>query len=264
MNLILNFWHPWLFQHYSLMVRDPTNSAIQRNISTSDTEAFSQKIKHLIKFAEKVDGIWKYRFASHPRFAFWAYNMRYRKRLLGQGSYFLKQNPGESNSLQNLKDIVAANNHKAVMKILMRYAKNVLGTNAKQDLKAIISHMGAPTIFWTLSCAEMHWPDFHSLLSIENNSDNDHIRQNIIDNPHLIDWFVTIRTENFVKIWLYEILRASWHWYRFEYAVMRGTIHVHGLAKLKNDPGLCELTQVALKGFIANKEKMRVIYQLNN
>lgn len=30
------------------------------------------------------------------------------------------------------------------------------------------------------------------------------------------------------------------------------SIHCHGTAKLKNDPGLCELTKVALKGFLAD------------
>ena len=44
---------------------------------------------------------------------------------------------------------------------------------------------------------------------------------------------------------------AIWHWYRFEYALMRGSIHCHGLAKLKDDPGLCDLSQVALNGHVA-------------
>ena len=67
---------------------DPTNSCLLRNISKSETESFAAKIKHLIKFGEKIDGKWVYRFASHPRFACWACNTLYRKRLLGQGNYF--------------------------------------------------------------------------------------------------------------------------------------------------------------------------------
>ena len=46
---------------------------------------------------------------------------------------------------------------------------------------------------------------------------------------------------------------AYWHWYRYEYAVQRGSIHCHGVAKLSNDPGLCELTEIALQGFLASK-----------
>jgi hypothetical protein len=33
-----------------------------------------------------------------------------------------------------------------------------------------------------------------------------------------------------------------------------GQIHCHGLAKLDNDPDLCDLTQVALKGFLASQK----------
>jgi len=65
---------------------DPTNFSTRKSISKSETEAFSEKVKHLIRFAELIDGKWVYRYASHPRFGFWAYNMLYRRRLLGQGS----------------------------------------------------------------------------------------------------------------------------------------------------------------------------------
>ena len=67
---------------------DPTNPAIIREIAKSETENFADKLKHLIKFAEIDDkGKWFYRFASHPRFSFWGFNMLYRKRLISQGNF---------------------------------------------------------------------------------------------------------------------------------------------------------------------------------
>lgn len=75
-------------------------------------------------------------------------------------------------------------------------------------------------------------------------------RQNVINNPHITNWFFTQRLENFIKHWLYRSLNAEWHWYRFEYQA-RGSIHCHGVAKLKNDPGLCNLSETALKGYLA-------------
>ena len=50
-----------------------------------------ERVKHLIKFAEKIDGKWTYRFASHPRFSYWAFNMIQRKRILQQSAYFLSK-----------------------------------------------------------------------------------------------------------------------------------------------------------------------------
>ena len=99
----------------------------------------------------------------------------------------------------------------------------------------------------------MHWPDLHVLLGNEN-STGDKRRKAVINNPHIVDWFFTLRLESFIKHWLYKTLDAKWHWYRFEYQA-RGSIHCHGTAKLSNDPGLCELTKVALKGFLAQKKK---------
>ena len=76
----------------------------------------------------------------------------------------------------------------------------------------------------------------------------------MINNPHIIDWFFTQRLESFVKHWLYDTLGAKWRWFRYEYQG-RGSIHCHGTAKLNNDPGLCQLTETALKGFLAQKVK---------
>ena len=99
----------------------------------------------------------------------------------------------------------------------------------------------------------MHWPDLYVLLGNENSTGVKR-RQAVINNPHNVDLFFTLTLESFNKHWLYKTLDAKWHWYRFEYQARR-SIHCHGTAKLNNDPGLCELTKVALKGFLAQKYK---------
>ena len=255
------------FLYKDIVINYEKNLSLQREIASSETQSFSEKIKHLIKFAEQKGNQWYYRFAAHPRFAFWAYNMLYRRRLLGQGSFYIKQNPSDANlTLNELQEMVQSGTHEIIMKKLLHYAKNVSGTNvywhdAKEQLKATIIQAGTPTIFWTLSCAEFHWPEFHSLLSSDRESDSRVLRDNIINNPHLIDWFFTVRVENFVKYWLYKVMGAEWHWYRFEYAVMRGSIHCHGLAKLQDDPDLCKLSQLALKGYLANRKIEKGFFQ---
>ena len=141
---------------------DLTNSCLLREISNCETESFAEKIKHFIKFSEKNDGKWVYRFASHPWFAFWVYNILYRRRLLGQANYYLKQNPGDANlTLNKLKSMVRTDNYNTVMRKLLQYTKNFTGTNAywndiKGKLKVTINQVRAPTILWVLSCAEFH------------------------------------------------------------------------------------------------------------
>ena len=91
----------------------------------------------------------------------------------------------------------------------------------------------------------------HELFNNSSELTDSQRRDNVINNPHLLDWFFTERTEQFVKHWLKNTLGATWHWFRYEFAVQRGSIHCHGVAKLESDPGLCELSQTALKGHIA-------------
>ena len=246
---------------------DPTNPSLHRNIP------LAERVKHLLRFGENKNGRWLYRFATHPRFAYWALNMIQRKRILQQTAIFLKQNPGEAHlTAENLQQMVANNNTHVFISKLSRYLSNITGSNAywhkaKEDLKAIISHVGAPTFFFTFSSADMHWPELHALFSSSlTNTTPESRRQNVINNPHITDWFFTQRLENFIKHWLYSSLDAEWHWYRFEYQA-RGSIHCHGVAKLKNDPGLCQLSETALRGYLAEmsiaKAEQRDTLELN-
>ena len=113
------------------------------------------------------------------------------------------------------------------MSKVSRYVTKISGTNAywhkvKEDLKAIVTTVGTPKIVFTFSSADMHWPELHNLLG--SNSTPVERRQNVINNPHIADWFFTQRLEIFLKYWLYNTL----------------------------DSGLCELTKVALKGVLAD------------
>ena len=230
---------------------DPTNPSLHRDVP------LSERVKHLLRFGENRDGKWYYRFASHPRFSYWALNMIQRKRILQQTGIFLKQNPGEAHlTTEELQQMAADNTAHVFLSKLSRYLGNLTGSNAywhkaKEDLKAIIGHVGPPTFFFTFSSADMHWPQLHSLFrNPEGDATPESRRKNVINNPHITDWFFTQRLENFIKYWLYSSLGAAWHWYRFEYQA-RGSIHCHGVAKLKNDPGLCQLSDTALKGYLA-------------
>ena len=195
-------------------------------------------------------------------FSYWAFNMIQRKRILQQSGIFLKQNPGEAHlTIDELREMATSNNANLFMSKVSRYVGNIAGTNAywnrvREELKAIITSVGAPTVFFTFSSADMHWPELHALFKAGTDCETDNStsnvrRQNVINNPHVVDWFFTQRLESFLKHWLYDTLGAKWHWFRYEYQG-RGSIHCHGTAKLSNDPGLCQLTQTALKGFLDN------------
>ena len=140
---------------------DPTNPAVLKNVT------LKEKVKHIIKFAEKKEGKWIYRFANHPRFSYWGLNMIQRKQILQQTGIFLKQNPGEQHlTMEELREMVNNNNTNLFLNKLSRYVTNITGSDAywykeKEDLKAIIQHAGPPAFFFTFSAADMHWPELH-------------------------------------------------------------------------------------------------------
>lgn len=72
----------------------------------------------------------------------------------------------------DLKQMLQSNTYDSFMKKLLHYVKIATGTNtywndARNNLRTIINQKGAPTTFWTLSCADFHWPEFHELSDSE-------------------------------------------------------------------------------------------------
>ena len=179
---------------------DPTNPALQRNVS------LSERIKHLMKFAEKIDGKWVYRFANHPRFGYWAFNMIQRMRTLQQTGIFLKQNPGEAHlTIDELREMAVSDNSAVFISKVSRYVANIAGSNAywhriKEDLKTIITNVGTPTLFFTFASADMHWPELHSLLGGNSEDSNDAKRQNVMNNLHIAQNILRIVTSCKLKI----------------------------------------------------------------
>ena len=65
---------------------DPTNPCLHRDVP------FNERIKHLLKFAETtVNGKFYFRFASHPRFSYWALNMIQRSELCNKQLFSLNK-----------------------------------------------------------------------------------------------------------------------------------------------------------------------------
>ena len=68
--------------------------------------------------------------------------------------------------------MVANNNSATLMSKVSRYVGNIAGTNSywnkvREELKAIITNVGAPTLFFTFSSADMHWPELHGDVASE-------------------------------------------------------------------------------------------------
>lgn len=94
-----------------------------------------------------------------------------RKCTLQQRFVFIKQNPGDAHvTIEQLHQMGSSNASTNFMTKLSRYVGNTTGNNAywqkrQNELKTIINSKGTPTIIFTFSSADVHWPELHSLFS---------------------------------------------------------------------------------------------------
>lgn len=191
-----------------------------------------------------------WQFTTHPRFPYWALNMKQRHQLISQASVYLHQNPADANlSYDDLSDMVGHLNAEHLMHCLQCYAAKIHGSHLYwfqrySELQALIEQKGPATFFWAVSSADTFWPELHHLLLCTAGINPDHNSRicAVIDNPHTTDCFFCTKLTDWVQRWLYNALGADWHWYRFKYQA-RGSTYAHGCAKLSNDPGICGLIQ---------------------
>ena len=127
----------------------------------SGSKSFLAKIRHLLMYSDGTNDTFESRFAQHPRFVLWCYNIYFRHLTLSQGDIYLKQNPQDGNlTIEKLKELIKNpikdNN---VIKNMKRYMANVPGSpsywsNVRNQLNAIIETKGPPHFFITLSFAD--------------------------------------------------------------------------------------------------------------
>jgi hypothetical protein len=132
------------------------------------------------------------------------------------------------------------------------YSKNITGSPSywlwrRTELEALFQQAKIGTVFFTFSFADRHWPDLHRLFPGGWNEDMKIRDQNINNNPHLVDWFFSFKLNEFLRTIFDQIFETEWRWYRLEWQY-RLSIHAHGAARLKNDPGLIDLCLKVFKG----------------
>ena len=227
---------------------DPT--ALDRIFPVSEADGF----RHLLKYADHDDdGNWRWRFASHARFTHWANNRLQRHRLLGQTKVFLQKTPEIANMrLCELRDAAARGQAHGLLQKMYRYGANVTGSDPywykkRQELEAIFNQEGAATVFFTFTAADNHWHDLHRHMPSGADASIEKKVEAVRTYPHVTDWYFTKRLDAFLDRFFDRGLGVAWRWHRIEYQ-SRGSAHGHGCAKLKNDPGLIELTAKAWAG----------------
>lgn len=154
--------------------------------------------QHLMNYKDE-------RFAKHPRFRYFALNSIMRWSALRNGSIFVRKN-SEYQKMKKSDLQTKVDEDPNVMKKMMFYNSNLRGTKSYwyargQELLAMVRQLGLPTLFFTLSAADMHWPDLFKFLCPDEdpNAISEARRRKLIEeNPAKVDAFFTERGDHFI------------------------------------------------------------------
>eukprot|EP00118_Oscarella_pearsei_P020682 m.225765 g.225765 ORF g.225765 m.225765 type:complete len:1796 (+) comp40019_c0_seq3:374-5761(+) len=203
-----------------------------------------QYLKHLMRFQDR-------RFAQHPRFRYFALNTLMRWRALETARVFIKQNPDDIDLLTvaDLKGMAESSSNLELAKKVIHFGKSLHGSKQywsmqRRNLFAMQEKLGPPSCFFTLSAADLHWPELFDLAQHyrkgSNKDDNffsDYKNRNktLNENPFLADWFFTKRAFEFLHTFMVNVLGFRDHWAPIEYQ-HRGSAHMHGLGWIRDAP----------------------------
>ncbi|KAK3914465.1 Vacuolar membrane-associated protein iml1 [Frankliniella fusca] len=193
----------------------------------------SHYFKHLLRYRDE-------RFSKHKTFRFFAYNSWMRWTALTDGNIFVKQNEEfRDMKVDQLKEIL--NDNPNILKKIMFNARNLRGSKAywhsrSGELRDMVNQLNMPTIFLTLSAADLHWKDLYRLLTGQDDLSHlsEYERHKLLrDNPQIVDEFFDMRVNAFLKHVLIKNYNVIDYWYRIEYQ-HRGSPHLHGVFWLEN------------------------------
>ncbi|KAK3907153.1 ATP-dependent DNA helicase [Frankliniella fusca] len=195
----------------------------------------SDYIHHLMLYK---DG----RFSQDERFRYFMMNSHMRWTSLNLGNVYVKKNSIFSKmTMMQLKEHFQENPWIADQ--IMHFGSRIRTTKSYwnsrcSELLDMVHQLGTPTVFFTLSSADYHWPDLYRLLGYDVTSLSNAEKSNLISqNPLIADTFFYLRSKFFLEKCFKQQFDVTDIWYRYEFQ-HRGSIHLHGLAWLKDAPSI--------------------------
>ena len=185
-------------------------------------------VKHLMHYRDS-------RFATHPRFRFFALNLIFRHRAMSRSKFLFTRDVGHRNmTVGQLRNTLTGNNGAQLASKIIRCVQSVRGTRPYWSLEGaklhdMISQLGTPTFFYTLSMADMSWPDLHRLMPEDpfraslSLGESYQIRcRNVANNPHIVAAYLTTRHRHLCETILQHLGIADNcpvddFWYRVEW-----------------------------------------------
>lgn len=219
----------------------------------------------LTRWAQMIIHYGDGRFMRDPFFQFHLLNYVHRHNNNQNGLYFLREFMSEKEtSLDDIKKSIENGDISFIKRLQTFSGQKIKGSDAfwrdkKKELDTWIMHHleaghGPPTLFLTLSCAELWWPDLKRLLfDIVQNTEDHYLGHEMMNEKDkegnatkklvemysvVVQEFFQIRLQHWIDTIGKQIFRIKHYYIRYEFAKGRGMIHAHILA-ITEDNGIC-------------------------
>ena len=205
---------------------------------------------HLLRFRGS-------RFAQHRHFPWFAFNTLQRSRTRSLAKVFVRQQHNAGCLTAEDIWVMLDENDQHIANQMIRYGSKLRGTRAywlarRHELMDMIWTQSSPDVFFTLSAADLQWPDLHRHMPKSDDPMNDpHTarrtrRAALNSNPHIAATYLNQRLHVYFNTLMVPLLGVRHFWYRFEWQE-RGSGHVHGFLWLKDAPKADEIDWDLLK-----------------
>lgn len=157
------------------------------------------------------------RFIKDQRFCYFGMNTLLRHQAMSYAGVAVQKNALNGQTVQTIRQLMIDNPH--FLSKIMVFAANLRSTRPywaqrTSELLDMVTQLGCPTIFFTLSAADYHWPDLFRLLCEGTNTNPDTLEESdrrklMHDNPDIVAFFVQERFRLFrekVLIPIFEII----------------------------------------------------------
>ncbi len=211
----------------------------------------SDYFAHLLRFRDS-------RFARHPRFPWFAFNTLQRHRTRDQARIFVRQQHDAAGLTADDIRTMLQEGDETLANRMIRYGAQLRGTRAywlarRAELIDTIRLKGSPHAFFTLTAADLQWPDLHQHLPHEinvpegdANAERRQRRLALNRNPNLVATYLDNRVQLYLKHFLFPLLGVQDFWYRYEWQD-RGSGHIHGFVWLRDAPNVSAINWDVLK-----------------
>lgn len=230
---IVEFTHEglWVMSYPCLYPYGAADFNTPRTISLT----LAEYVNHLLLYK---DG----RFATHGTWRYFALNMVLRWRATKNAKVYIRHKDQDAvSTIDELKAKVAAGDTE-LLGNMMYYSSTIAGTPAywhqqKGKMFAMFYELGIPSLFFTLSSADIQWPEFREIILQQFPNDVNLTQQQLVNkHPLTVDRLFAIRVEAFLDTMFGT---DGWdvqdYYYKVEYQ-HRGSPHVHGMVWLKLNP----------------------------